>query len=754
MYRKLLSVLLAALLLAAAAGESAPSSETPESPDPSGVILSASEESSSPAGEPLPPAYADYTLVASSDTYDLFLFEPLLSVVLRNRQTGALIASTLNPATAQGKLNKTWTGYTHSGFVLDVLTGSSKNYKQADLVNTDHTLSCTLVPSGFDADVFFPEFGVGLTLQVRLSGDEVTFTVPDASIREETEGVYIATVSLCPLFGATYLAETEGYMFIPDGNGALIYLTDKEERFPTGYSQLIYGSDSGFTESSPANYLWDEYETVLSPHPVIAPVFGMAHTAEGTGFLAVVEQGENRCSVEAHPNGVMRVAYNRCFARFLLRDVYKQPLNQSGSSKMDMVERDRTRHDLSVRYCLLSGPDASWVGMAKRYRRYLLDEGLVVPRDTAYRTRVDFLAEDEEKFLVGVRPVVMTSVEDVRYIYEDLRAAGVPSVLSEYRGWQSGGVWSLPVDSFRVSGALGGPAALRSLVEDSRAADYLLFPFVDALRMNASSGSFTYDAAKMVNKTTLKEQNSRPVYPLFYWLLPPRAAEKAESLSRSLAENGVPFLAVGGITDHLFSWSLRDTFFSRNDGAAAWSRALSAFSSAASLALEEPFQFQWKYMSAFLNLPLDGSSYMYTDEDVPFLSLALKGIVPLYSPYVNFEADKTEFFLLLAETGVYPSFLVTRLNSSYLIYTNSNDLYSTEYASYRPTILRFDASLRALAEKTAGAVIENYESLPGNVRRVTYSNGTVVYVNHSAEPRSADGIDLAPQSFFVGGETP
>ena len=56
MYRKLLSILLAALLLAAAAaGESA---ESPE-----------------PAGEPLPPAYADYTLVASSDTYDLFLFD-------------------------------------------------------------------------------------------------------------------------------------------------------------------------------------------------------------------------------------------------------------------------------------------------------------------------------------------------------------------------------------------------------------------------------------------------------------------------------------------------------------------------------------------------------------------------------------------------------------------------------------------------------------------------------------------------------
>ncbi len=718
-----------------------------------GTAFAAAE---SPAGDPpeapLPAAYAEYRLAAENELYEMYLYEPQISIVLRNKQNGSLIASTLNAQTAQGKLNKTWTGYTYSGVVIDVLTGTSKNYKQADLINNEHTLAYTKAENGFDAELFYPEYGLGLTMQVRLTGDELTVTVPDASIREETEGVYMAMVSLYPMFGATYLDERSGYMLVPDGNGALIYLTDKEGRFATGYSQMIYGSDSGFTESAPAETLWDTYETVVKPRKVMAPVFGMAHTDEKTGYIAVVEQGENRCSIEAHPNGVMRVSYNRCFAKFLLRDVYKQPLNQSESTKMDMLEKDRTHHDLSVRYCLLTGEKAGYMGMAERYRKYLTEKGILSPREDTYRTRIDFLAEDQEKFLIGTRAVVMTSVAEVDAIYEDLQGAGVQSVFSAYRGWQQGGIWNLPVSSFSADGAIGGSGALKNLIEKSGEKDYLLVPYVDALRMNASTNTFTYDAAKMVNKTTLKEKNSRQVYNLFYYLLPEKTAERLESLKKDLSANGIGHLAVGGITETLFSYSLKDRYYTRNDGAEQYRKALESVAGTLETALEKPFQYQWKYAGAILNMPLDGSEYMYTDEEVPFLTLALKGLIPMYSDYVNFEANKTEFFLNLAETGVYPSFYITKQNASDLLYSNSNDLYSTQYDAYREAILAYDRAFRELAAETADAVIVNHEKLEGDVHRVTYSNGTAVYVNYADTERSADGLTLPPRSFRTGGE--
>ena len=50
----------------------------------------------------LPPEYEGYELAAESDRYELYLYEPQISLVLRNKENGSLIASTLNAHTAQG----------------------------------------------------------------------------------------------------------------------------------------------------------------------------------------------------------------------------------------------------------------------------------------------------------------------------------------------------------------------------------------------------------------------------------------------------------------------------------------------------------------------------------------------------------------------------------------------------------------------------------------------------------------------------
>ena len=58
-------------------------------------------------------------------------------------------------------------------------------------------------------------------------------------------------------------------------------------------------------------------------------------------------------------------------------------------------------------------------------------------------------------------------------------------------------------------------------------------------------------------------------------------------------------------------------------------------------------------------------------------SIVLKGVMPMYSEYVNFEANKKEFFLKMVETGTFPSFYITKESSSDLVNTNSSDIYSS-----------------------------------------------------------------------------
>lgn len=690
----------------------------------------------------------DYKKVAESDTYNMYFYEPRLSIILENKETGAILESTLSDEKDDGTSNKTWNAYMKSGIVIYAIVGTTNTY-QVDLVSSKNTMDVTYLENGFSAKIYFEEYQFGLTVEVTLEGDEVVVKVPDNSITENKEGTYISNISLFPFLGYSYLDEKDGYMLVPDGNGALIYLDNKEGRYTTGFSQMIYGSDKGFTESDTQTYLWDKYDTVIDTNQVIAPVFGLAHTEDKLGYLAIVEQGEKRASVEAHPNGVM-VNYNRCFAKFMLRDIYIQPLNQSNSGTVTNVEADRTHTDLQIRYCLLSGEEADYSGMAVTYRDYLLENEAVEVKDTAYNTRVDFLGTDREEFLMGTKAVVMTTTDNITEMYGELQDAGVESLLTVYKGWQKGGLYNVPINKYKADSKIGGTSALTDLIKASAEKNYDIYLYNNALEINSDTNATTFDAVKKVNKRTLEEESYEQVYRLFYYLMPTKTETTLSKFAKSYTKKGVNNLAVAGISDTMFSYSSKGSFYTRYDTAENYANVLAALDEETNLILEQPFAYLWKNTDAFLDMPLGSSDYMYVDEEVPFLSMVLKGILPMYSDYVNFEANKTQFFLQMVESGVYPSFYLTYENSSALIYTNSSELYSTEYTTYKDTIIDYDTKLREVAASVEGAYIVDHEKMDNGVTKVTYDNGVAVYVNYTESNATVDGYEVEAMSYKVG----
>lgn len=712
-----------------------------ELPDNSGPVEGAVDESEWITMD-------DYSVIAESDTYKMYFYEPRLSVILENKETGMLMETTLSDEKDDGQNNKSWTGYMKSGIVLTAIKGTNNTY-QVDLNTCPHTMDVTYTDNGFSAKIFFTTYGFGLTVEAYLEGDEFVVRVPSDSIVENTEGNYISTISLFPFMGYTHMDDQDGYMLIPDGNGALIYLDDKEGRYSTGFSQLIYGKDAGFVEPTTQSYLWGMYDTVVDANKVLAPVFGMAHTEDQLGYLAVVEDGAMRASVEAHPNGVM-VNYNRCFAKFLVRDIYVQPLNQSNSGTVVNVEANRTEMDMQVRYLLLSGEDADYSGMAVAYRDYLLENKLVSVKDTSYNTRLDFLGTEREEFLMGTTAVTMTTTENIEEMYAELQKAGVDSVLTVYKGWQKGGLYELPINKYKADGNIGGTGDLTDLIKESAKEGYDIYLYNDALMVNGTTNLTTFNVVKRINKRTLEIDTNEQVYDLFYYLTPSKANETLSKFVKTYTKKGVSNLAIAGISDALFSYSYKGKFYTRLDTGATYKSLLETIDKNTNLILEQPFSYLWNQTDAFLDMPLGSSEYMYVDEEVPFLSIVLKGILPMYSDYVNFEANKTKFFLQMVESGVYPSFYLTYENSSALIYTNSSDLYSTQYSAYKNTILEYDAALRAVAEKVQGAFVADHEKLDNGVTKVTYDNGVIIYVNYTEENVTVDGISIDALSYKVG----
>ncbi|MCC8167882.1 MAG: DUF5696 domain-containing protein [Clostridiales bacterium] len=693
----------------------------------------------------------DYELIVENDYYEMYYYEPRVSIILYDKATGQYMESTLSDENNDGAANDTWVSYMQSGIVINMMSGTTSTV-QLDTTTSCFTVDTSYHDDGVSAKMYWEDYGIGVTMDITLEEDELVVNIDDDSIKEDMtdDDYYINTVIMFPFMGYTHLGDVEGYMLIPDGNGALISLEDKEGRYTTGFSQMIYSSDEGMTlDVTGSNLLWDKYDSVVDANSILAPVFGMAHTDEQVAYLAVVENGAYRCNIEAYPNGAL-TNYNRCYARFLLRQTYVQPLSDTGTGTVTNIESDRTHMDLTVRYLLLSGDDADYSGMANAYRDYLLENEMVEAQDTSYNTRVDVLGSDRETFMFGTRAVAATTVEQLSEIYDELQAKNVKSVLTVYKGWQKGGLYNLPISSYKADSSIGGTSALTKLIEEAEKSDYTIYLYDDALEMNASTNTFTFDAMKKTNQRTYTIDTHQQVYDTFYYLMPTKSASQLKSLVSSASKKGVTNIAVAGITNTLFSWYSQGKYYTRVDTAQYYENAVSSISSSVSLILEQPAVYLWQYTDAILDMPLGSSEYQYVTEEVPFLSMVLKGIIPMYSDYVNFEANKTEFKLKMIEAGVYPSFYVTYESSSALIYTNSNDLYSTQFSTYKDTIVEYDTELRELAELTEGAYIINHEKTDEGVVKVTYDNGVVIYVNYEDEDIEVDGITVGAESYKVG----
>lgn len=693
----------------------------------------------------------DYELMAESDTYKLYFYEPRFSIMLENKQTGKIIESTLSDEKDDGDSNASWNARMKSGLDISVIKGI-QNTLLADVNSTENTKETTKIDNGFSTKIYFTPYQFGFTVNVTIEGSDLVVTIPDDSIIEEQEGTYISSISVFPFMGYSALADEEGYMLIPDGNGALINLDNKEGRYSTGFSQMIYGSDPGFVESDTKTYLWEELDMLQDSNQVIAPIFGMAHTKDQKGYFAIVEKGEKRASIEAQPNGAM-VNYNRCYARFLIRDLFIQPLNNSNTGTVPRAEEDRTHSDLQVRYMLLSGDDVNYSTMAAKYREYLLNNKLLTKKDSSYNTRVDFLGTERENFLLGTRAVTMTTTDNIKDIFGELKNSGVETLLSVYKGWQDGGLYDLPMSKYNADRHIGGDSDLKNLIKDSDASGYKIYLYNDALRLNPSTNTFNFNTIKKINKRAFEESVWADVYKKFNYLTPDSSVEDFTSFVESVNDKELSKIAVAGVSDTLFSYSYKSSYFTRNDTAAAYTKMMDALDDKADMVLESPNAYLWKNTDAFLDMPLGSSDYMYVDEEIPFMSMVLKGVIPMYSDYINFEANKQEFLLQMVEAGVYPSFYLTAENSSKLIRTNSADLYSTEYTTYKDAVIDYDKQLRELNAQLGDANIVKHEIKDEGIKVITYSNGVKVYVNYTSAEHVVDGVTVGAMSYsYKAGE--
>lgn len=641
--------------------------------------------------------------------------------------------------------NASWKGFLGSTLVIEVSQGTAVLAERVSVADANREIDFTPLPDGADATVDFLDKGQRLTLEIRLTEDAVSLRVPADSI-EEYGNSRLCGVYLAPAFGATHLDDREGggYILVPEAAGAIIDFSNGQGVGNTPYSKRVYGGNLGVDRGV--------YSTLSRDAEAITlPLYGMAYTGEGLGYLAVISEGAEASEILAYPAGVI-TAFNWASARFTLREEYI--LQTTRTQGLRSRETNAYLRDLGVTFYLLTGEDASYAGMARRYRRVLDEAGGLPQADTTYRPRLDFLGAESEKFLLWENLVPMTTVEQAGDILEDYIEAGLTPPLVVYQGWQKGGYSrSFGDGSMAFERRVGSADDMQALKDTLLEAGGRFFLGYEAVFANTNrTYNMRLDVVRTIGQTIAEHYTGMDMYETMYLLTPTRSAELLAAYRKVLGERFD--LAVFTLPSILYSYYSAGSNYSRGDTMAFYREALTAFDTP--LALSNPFVPYFAHTDVYLDMPLGTTGYAFLSAEVPFLPMVLSGRVPYYTGWLNFDSDSRRQTLKLIEYGAYPAYVITAEEVQRLIYTNSATIFRAQWDIMREPVLETDAVLRALHAKLDGAVMTDHYQAAESVAVAVYDNGCRVVVNYRARPYMFEGLTVPGAGYLLleGGEAP
>lgn len=651
-------------------------------------------------------------------------------------------------------------GVTIEYYNLDnILVDDSKLYTDGNnKTNVTVDIDPQSPEGGFTAHVNFVDYAISFDVQVRIEGSSLSVLLPMDSLTEgdieETKltivdgktvettvitSYRVKSVYLFPYFGCGDYT-INGYSMIPDGSGALVRYTDQVSS--TAYAKRIYGADEGISSTLPSEtasyYIRGELTATM-------PVYGVNHGYHQAAFLACVTQGSGNAEIHSYPYGYNSWFLNTTFIKFLLRERYQIQTSSNSSDSFQLINTDPYPGDLEVRYYFLSGEDADYSGMARKCRDLFGVDGSTGATESA--VGITLLGLDYKGGLFGKDYVPMTTYADVESIVSDLLGAGISDLQAVYLGWNRGGYYDNTPAKPVASGLLGGKAEFLEM------AAYLAENGVDLYVVNDPLVSFSAALGSgVVKKITLSsfatEAVTSSLFSSSYFTSPEDIAETVTRWQTRYANLGIGSLSLTSIGSFLFSYREDGMNHYRTEAMATIVSEMELLAETYQIGLTRPNSYLWGILDTYYQAPLESNKYAYVTDSIPFVELVLAGSAELFSSYVNYVSDYGLFALRLIEYGVEPSFLLTMAPTTDLRYTNSQFIYTSEYALWKDVIVEMGTKVSSALDSVAGAKMVSHRYVASGVSETVWDNGVSVYVNYN-ETSFALSPDLSvPENGF------
>lgn len=682
-----------------------------------------------------------YTLVAENDRLALYLKEEIAGIRVVNKESGYVWGALENEDPEN--LNATWASFAQS-VVSIAYMDSTGVIKQIGAGHKNAECEFDYFDGGFTCAVDFgSKVDISLEAKVTLEEDHITFSVEDSSIRETGDN-YIASVYFMPFLGSTQEDQTDGYLFVPDGSGALIRYQNAA-KYLKSYSGRVYGIDYAIDTLNELNDLASNrpVEFLKPENTVTMPVYGLTLGVDREAVFGRIANGDSYAFIEASPAG-LTVKYNWISASFLYRQVYSQPISKNGAG-VPVVQKNPNAVNPSLEIYFLSGEDANYSGMARLYADILVEEGALQNNllTNAPQVALDFVAADIEEGLLFNSTKKTTSLEYISDSLKRLEEAGIQNIALTVKGWQKGGLSGYLKSDLYQDTELGSFDALAQLQEQLKNKNGMLMLYSDPLRGTEVQVSSRQNVGITLSQSPIKKVslNKENFLEDVWYLKPELAMEYLQRQVEVLQNHGLTMAVDGG--NLLYGEYLVGEFVSRQDMKDRLAASYQDLAEGEGMTLFNPNQYLLKYTSIYRNTPVSGSQDLYETDSVPFLQLVLSGNMTMIAPYANHGFYSKIDLLKSIEYNVYPSYLLTEADNLDLSKTTLADESSTKFTNWAATIEASYQFVTDVLKQVEGQQMLKHTRINETVFAVTYENGTV-YVNYGATDFMLDGATVIP----------
>lgn len=698
------------------------------------------------------PETVGFRTVAETDILILKVHPDIGHFMVVDKRSGHVWHSYPEPSQWENRsIGGIWKDHMRSPIMVESLDFSSHNAqpKYLNWISEDGAIeNFEPMDGGVRLTYVMSKVDMRIPIEIRLQDDYVETKIVDAGI-EEGNRFGILSIRLFPFLGAEQNLGQEGYMFVPDGNGAIIEHNQKIENQSLIYHESVYGKDYS-------------YQTGASDRrSVVMPVFG--YKTGNHAYLAVIEDGEEYAEVFASPTGVYS-SYSWVAADMKYRSPYKQVISESKNRfYIAYDEENRFHSDRTIRYYFLDGEKATYSGMAECYRNYLMnDKGYSKMRytDDAIPMHVTLVGGDRVTGVFPERYQAATTTDQAMQIVQRYRDLGIENMAIHMLGWQEDGFISLgknhPVDK-----RLGGNEGMENFVRYAHSLNMPVTYGVNYVLNNGGAHDFSQRYHGMRDYsgtfhqyTDLIGDSKLPVASHKFVL------KYLEDDLRAIKELGVDGITFGGGygfgsgVGNMLNTDFNTRYGSTRTEAMELQREM--FSIASGLFDQVNGTDTGMYVndkvSHMFEIKDDYSYDLFSTRSVPFLQIAMHGLISYSSSYMNDRFESESQFLRDIEYGMNPSIILTYEDADALRFSSAFYLFNSSFRDWEKEAVREYQRYNSALSDVQALFITDHRQLAMGVYQTTYENGKRIIVNHNNSDYTKDGVNVAARNFVaIGG---